>query len=380
MNVLINFIPIKKGGGQQVASNFINQIIKRNDLSITFLATKYTYIEDMLINNSAQFISVRNDLVSRFCFQWLELPRIIRKYNIDVIYTVFGPGLHNSNTLSITGCAYSNLFFPEINFWSPNSFFQKIKFKLIDFYRLKSTLKSDAIVFENEAMQKRASELFNYPLCKTKLILPSVSDYIVNYNETLLNKLKSLNENHFKILLLTGWHKNKNIEILPFVLYELKRINVSDVTFVVSVSKLHPDSIILTQKAIELGVLNNIYFIDTVTPNDIPLLFQYIDGVGLFSLLESFSNNIIEAWYFNKPLFISDKEWSRGICKNAAIYVDRTNAKDIARKIIFYRNNPKIQDTLNSEMNEILKSYPNPAEKVNLQVEFIKKVYRENRN
>ncbi|TVZ26044.1 hypothetical protein JM83_0990 [Gillisia sp. Hel_I_86] len=42
MNLLINLIPIKQGGGQQVASNFINQIIANPELSLFFLATEGT--------------------------------------------------------------------------------------------------------------------------------------------------------------------------------------------------------------------------------------------------------------------------------------------------------------------------------------------------
>jgi len=380
MKILINFIPIKKGGGQQVASNFINQVMKNNDMSLIFLTTENTYIHKLLIEKHAKFEIIKDDLFSRVKFQILKLPQIIIQHKIDVIYTMFGPGLHVSNILSITGCAYSNIFFPEINFWSGNSFFEKIKLKLIDHYRLKSTLRSDAIVFENEAMQNRAEKLFNFPKENTKLILPSISEYqIINDNGFDL-VLEKINVNNFNIVLLSGWHKNKNIEILPYVLLELKKQGYRNISFVISVSAHHPNSKKLATKAEEFGVAENLVFLDSVAPHNIPILFQHIDGVGLFSLLESFSNNIIEAWYFNKPLFISNEEWSRSICKKAAVYVDRNNAKNIADKIIKYRCDSVYQESLAVEMKVILNNYPTPKEKVELQIEFIKNIYSEKNN
>lgn len=380
MNILINLIPIKKGGGQQVASNFINQIFHNSEISLFFLATEGTYVEKILIDKGANLKSVGNGLISRLIFQKNDLPKLVKDNNIDIIYTLFGPGLHLSNTISITGCAYSNIFFPEIDFWNGYSFLQKLKLRLIDNYRLRSTLKSEAVIFENEAMQNRAQKLFNYPKEKTSLILPSISEYQISKNEDFDKVLAKIDDNKFNIVLLTGWHKNKNIEILPHVLLELQRKGHNEISFVISVPEKHPNSIKLGEKAQELGVRENLVFLDSVEPNNIPLLFKRVDGVGLFSLLESFSNNIIESWYFNKPLFISDEEWSRSICKDAAIYVKRDNAKDIASKIIDYKTNPKLQKNLEIEMKEILKGYPTPKEKVELQIDFIKKIYNERSN
>ena len=98
----------------------------------------------------------------------------------------------------------------------------KIKLKIIDTYRLKSTLNSDAIIFENKSMQLRANKLFNYPLAKTKLILPSISEYkSSNLEDT--SQFNEINKNHFNILMLTGWHKNKNLEIIPLIYRKIKK-------------------------------------------------------------------------------------------------------------------------------------------------------------
>lgn len=377
MNILINLISIKSGGGQQVATNFVNQIIKEQSLSVTFVVTKDTYIHKLLLEKEVEFTAINNNILHRFYFQKITINEIVKKNSIDVIYTMFGPGLYSGKTISITGTAYSNIFFPEINFWKGYSFIKKLKLKIIDFYRLKSTLKANAIIFENEAMRMRAISLFRYPESKTKLILPSISEYKIKVDNVFKNTISKINLSNFNILLLTGWHRNKNIEIVPEILDELNKMNVKDVSFNISVDIGHPESIKLMNKAKELGVSNNLVFLGKIDPHNLPILFENIDALGLFSLLESFSNNIIEAWYFKKPLFITDAEWSRSICKDAVIYVDRDNPRDIGSKIISYRKDIDEQSRLENRMIEVYSSYPSPQEKVVLQIEFIKEMLDE---
>lgn len=257
---------------------------------------------------------IKNGLLNRFKFQVFTLSTIVLKNNIEIIYTMFGPGLHSKGIKSVTGCAYSNLFFPEIEFWNGYSFLKRIQLNLIDRYRLKSTLKSNFIIFENESMQQRAVDLFNYPKEQTKLILPSISTYVDSEisNEFDL-RLKEIDTSKFNFLMLSGWHKNKNIEIIPYILYNLKQSGVEDVNFVITVPKNHPDSLKLKEVATTLSVEKDIVFFDSVSPSEVAPLFKKIDSVALFSLLESFSNNIIESWFFKKPLFISNQEWSHAI-------------------------------------------------------------------
>lgn len=376
MRVLVNLMPIKNGGGQQVASNFITQILKNQDFKPFFLVTENTHIHKVLLKKGYEDLYViKKGLVNRFLFQEFTLRTIVSNHNIEIIYTMFGPGLHSKKVKSVTGCAYSNLFFPEIEFWKGYSFMKKIQLNLIDKYRLKNTLKSDFIIFENESMQQRAVDLFKYPKEQTKLILPSISTYPDSgiSNEFDI-RLKEIDASKFNFLILSGWHKNKNIEIVPHILYNLKNAGIEDVSFVISVPKNHPDSLNLKEVATELSVEKNILFFDAVSPSEVAPLFEKIDAVALFSLLESFSNNIIESWYFKKPLFISDEEWSHVICKDAAIYVERTNALKISEAILNFRKDNELQSKLKKSVELIIRDYPNPKEKVDLQLNFLKKI------
>jgi len=379
MRLLLNLVPIKSGGGQQVAMNFIHHIEQFEDIQVVYVVTHGTRVHQLLQERySERVISINNTLLSRLYFQLLGLTSIVKRFEIQVIYTMFGPGIFSKGVKSVTGCAYSNIFFPEIDFWQKESFLNKIKLKLIDKYRLRSTLQSDAIVFENAAMMNRCCSLYSYPASNTTLILPSISEYGVSTRSADLEaRLKQLDESKFHLLMLTGWHSNKNITIVPDVLVALKQQGINDVRFIITVAPDHPNSIQLMEIARSMDVAENIILFSAVAPNEVPELIKSSDALALFSLLESFSNNIIESWYFEKPLFISDEEWSRSICNDAVIYVDRNSPFSIAQKISVYRGDVKLQkETKEFAKLELLK-YPDPKEKVALQVEFLRKVWNE---
>ena len=87
-------------------------------------------------------------------------------------------------------------------------------------------------------------------------------------------------------------------------------------------------------KVNSFDVEDRITVLGPVKKTELRALYQNIDYVFLLSKLESFSNNIIESWFFKKVLVISDKEWSNAICKEGALYVDRDNPLGIVEKIL----------------------------------------------
>jgi hypothetical protein len=88
-------------------------------------------------------------------------------------------------------------------------------------------------------------------------------------------------------------------------------------------------------------------------------LYEQIDFVFLLSKLESFSNNIIEAWNFKKPLLISDEIWSRSICSNAAVYVPRNDVGQIVSSIEKLIEDKIFHNLIIENGSRQILSYPN---------------------
>jgi glycosyltransferase involved in cell wall biosynthesis len=378
MKILFNFIPIKKGGGQQVAISFIN-VLKDLPayLSSTFVVTRGTEVEKLLSQLKSPGLTIIDDnYYSRFRFEKFKLKKLVKINQVDIIFTMFGPDLPKVGIPSVVGSAYSNLFFPEIDFWKGFTFRQRVLLKLIDKFRIKRTIQADGIVFENSSMMKRSKELFNYPTDQAIFVKPSIAKTIPT--TSFSSQIKSICAefpSHFKLLLLSTWQKNKNMDQIPFILRELYNRSVFDVTFIMTVSRDHPLSVELLEVAKNFGVEENILFTDSVKPSDVPYLYSKIDAVLLLSTLESFSNNIIESWTFKKPLLISNLEWAKAICNESAIYVDPFNPKHVANEIMQLKSMEDLYFKMVQKGLKEIESYPSPEEKVLEQIAFVESIY-----
>jgi hypothetical protein len=85
------------------------------------------------------------------------LQAYVRNNSIDIVYN-YAPVLPVKGVPQVVRSVYSNLYFPEIDFWKDYSVFQRIKKSLIDKMRLKGTFKADGLIFENESIGEIAKK------------------------------------------------------------------------------------------------------------------------------------------------------------------------------------------------------------------------------
>lgn len=375
MNILVNLATLKKGGGQNVGLNFIYSIFNINypNCNFYFVVVEHSEIHKTLAKYGVSNISfMPSNPVKRMVKEFLFGNKILKAYKIDIIYSYFGYGLYSKKCPQISGSADSNLFFPEIDFWKHYSGFKLVVKNLIDRYRIWGLKNATAVIFENEAMQKRGVKLFN--LKNTIFIKPSVSE-IKDITEF---KLPTSIQSQKKGLFFCGWQKNKNYLLIPEIAVELKR-NKIDFHFVFTAppnqSVEHLEFIDLLKK---FDVEDMVSIIGTINKSQIPALYASVDYVFLLSNLESFSNNIIESWFYKKLLIVSNEEWSKSICKNAAIYVDINLAKSVSDKIISILKDEVLQEKIISEGNDELSKYPSINEKTTQELDYIKTIYETN--
>lgn len=372
MKILFNFSFIKAGGGQNVALNFLTTIDIENN-NYYFLVPSNSLIHNYLLDNkNNNFKIISNNPFKRTLWEVVYGNRFIKEHKIQIIYTYFGYSLFSKNIPQVIGAADSNLFFPEIDFWTEFKGIQLLKKKVIDRFRIYGLENSDGIIFENELLEKKCNDLFKIKAL-TKTILPSIN---LNYNQKLLNLDSLTNSKTIKKgLFLCGWQRHKGVLLIPELASILNTHGIL-FNFIITApkdkSKIHIEFENLIDK---FGVRDYISIIGPVNKNQLKSLYSQIDIVFLLSTLESFSNNIIEAWSYNKPLLISDKEWAHGLCGNSALYVDRDDLYQVCLSIKKILNNTYLINSITQNGVNKLLEYPSIKEKTKSELNFINKVF-----
>jgi glycosyltransferase involved in cell wall biosynthesis len=375
MKILLNFSTLKNGGGQNVALNFLNCLM---DIDVKDNLFYFLVVKDSIIHNYLESKNQNNIFITsaspfkRSILEYFKFSNVFKKHNIDIIYTYFGYGLFRSGIPQVCGIAVSNIFYPDMKFWNGN-FLNVLIHKAIDLYRIYGVKNADALIFENNIMQERCHRLYGIIPTKTIFIAPSFSPnfFIEKYNSPLLKKTT------IKLLMLCGWQLNKNIFKVPEIAYALKKYNIP-FQFIITApndnSKIHLDFMKLVMK---YNVTDMISIVGTVKKQQLESLYSQIDYVLLMSKLESFSNNIIESWYYRKPLIVSNEEWALSICQNAALYVNRDYPANIADSIYKLHCNSMLQTELVEGGISLLTSYPTIMERTKMEIDFLEKIYNE---
>ncbi len=181
------------------------------------------------------------------------------------------------------------------------------------------------------------------------------------YNRDVFKKddtPKTERGNEFKLLSLCSPYPHKNLTIINQVVEELERIESGiDFLFILTIDKKSFDSM-FSDKAKKY-----IRNIGPVSIEDCPGLYQDCDAIFLPTLLECFSANYPEAMVMKRPILTSDLPFARCVCKDAAIYFDPMNPKDIATRLIDLAKSPNLYKSLVIKGLHVLEDIPSSSDR-----------------
>ncbi len=364
MKILLNLVPLKSGGGVQVGLDFVAQArtIGR-DHEWGIVATEGTPFAKLQEAANVRILqTVKTDLVSRAWFEIHGMRRLAAQYRPDIVYTQFGPTPWLGGTKNVVGCAYWNLFYPELDHWAKLGVFERLKKNIIDAYRRRSLKRADALIVESAAIAIRAQKIHGLPVSKIFHVQPSISSLVSpeTVHPGVRDRCRAL-PTGFRVLMLSGYRAHKNIELIPRVAHRLRQLNLhSDIYFVLTLRPDDPKTREILQTAASLRVLDMIENIGPVPAEGCAELYRACDAVFLPSRGESVSNNVMESWIMQRPLVVSDLEWARSACGTGAIYFEFDNEQDAAVKLAELRERPDVYQTIVRRGQEELEKYNTP--------------------
>ncbi len=329
-HIFINGLNAKSGGGKSILNNYLSILHKQQNISEKYFiltANKNEYEKYQRKNIAIVDIPsfYKTHFILPFTYKFI-LPRLLIKLEIDKVFNPADiPIATNINQIFLFDWSYA--VYPESKVWRMMDFksFLVGKVKLNLFRKNKKYI--NKMLAQNEAMKNRLEKIFS--IQNISIVPNAVSLDNLNGGEFIDFKLPEGK----KLLYLTHYYPHKNLEIFLPLAETIKKRHLNYKLIITIDENQHTKA-----KELLLSIKNKklddiIINVGSVEMKHVPELYKQTDGLLMPTLLESFSGTYVEAMFHKKPIFTSNFDFSKVVCRDAAFYFDPFNYKDILEKI-----------------------------------------------
>lgn len=333
MRLLVDALHQRSGGGLQVALATVDALPDVPGLTdFELLCVRGSPLAEQARARRIPLRQVPDSELARFSdFARGRPPIDMSRY--DCVYTIYGPPIRRrGHAVNVSGVAYSYLFYPDVDYWAGTPAHRRPARWLRDRLRLSSIQRADGWVFETETLRGRAIAQLGLDPARTTVITPGPSPFVTNPRPCarLAQRLRMLPDRP-RVLLAADFYPNKNLTAVPRVARACRRLFGESPLFVFTLDPAGPGATVIRGLADQLGVRDDVFFLGRVSQQSIGQALAEAHCVLLLSEVESFSSNIIEAFVSGLPLVISDRDWARASCADAAVYVEPREPGSVAR-------------------------------------------------
>ena len=327
MSILINATNIKVGGGLQVAISVIDSLlVNPRGESIYFVTSSKVYQQLSIPEEK-----LKNVFVCDFCFKnvfsfiksYKYLNKLEKKFNISVVFTIFGPSYwHPVKAKHLIGFANAWLVSPNSKAYTIFSSFIKWKQKIKNYILRKLLFKKGAVyVTETLDMQEQFCKVFKCEKDRVSVVGNCISQHFIESSEDA-DKFGLRDIKKFKFVTISHNYPHKNLKTIPLVGQQLEK-NGFDFTFIVTIDFAEYELLDSEFKK----YTTNIGPIDII---DCKAVYKACDALYLPTLIECFTVSYLEAMASNTLILTSDLPFARNICLDSAFYFNPYSVNDIS--------------------------------------------------
>lgn len=332
-NILFDATLLVKGGAIQACANVIRVIVSKPSVYKWYFAlSREVYDEVKEYVRSVPDVEIFYKSPSKSQDSRDRLLRIEKEINAGLVFTFFGPSYIRYSSLHVCGIADGWLTHPNI--WAYLSLvnpYLMIKKYVKSFLKNGLLRNGDYFIVESPIA---IDGLIKNGIKKEKVfVVPNACGY--EYRNIKRVGIYPQKNKKIKILYFSAAYPHKNIQIIPPVAIALKRLRPTlDFEFLLTL----PYNSDVYMRVMKMAKRNNVFeYIKNIGPISIsggPDLYEKSDLCFMPSLLETYSANYPESMAMGVPLVVSDFNFSRNICKDAALYFNPHSPFDAAKKII----------------------------------------------
>lgn len=377
MKLFLDCSLLSIGGGVQVGLSIIYNIVNDSNFQLIVAASPQIneQLDDNIKNQLFAYHVLENVSIFKKIKQGKVLAQLEERYNPDLVFCVFGPCYWQPKANFLQGFALPKMLYPESrrNYAKKSD---KAREELIDYFKAYFFKRnSKHIVVETEVFKERLIQKFNLD---SRYVYVIPNSYSPAFQKSIKENADSITskKNEINIFVPGGYYRHKNYEVLPEIAKELLSFNINkNFCFYLSLNPESTGWLNIQKTAIDLGVVDYIKTLGHVPNAEIGK--EYLQSNIIMSLSSAEASTAVypEAMCAKRPLIVSDIDFARKLCKEAALYVNPFDAKEIAEKIIYLSNNESLRIKLIENGDKVfISNYPDPESKWKMQRELLIKL------
>lgn len=351
--IFVHAVNLKVGGGKSNLDGIIKSISEKapNGIKYIILTPSYEFYNKYESQSCHVVKNPPKWIMNLFPFYYLiYLPFIFNKYEVDLILNL-GDIVIPSKIKQIYFFDWAYAVYDETYIWNDMSLvpklLRKLKIYLIELFIEKYTYH---VIAQTENIRKRLLKKYDVKVTviATPLTLP---------NELLKNGKN--NDTDLRLFYPASYSSHKNHKYLANVAVLASERNLG-IKFILTLSEkewVDFKSLITSPKIIKHFENKGILTRDKLWEE-----YSVSNIVIIPSLLESYGLPFYEAMFAKKPLFVSDLDFSRDACKDAAIYFNPFFPLSCVEQIEKYLNCHFDSEEYQTKAKSIINKIPNWSE------------------
>lgn len=366
MKCLINASNLHAGGGVQVGTSVISEILARSDVEVLSAIFASPAVERNLDINLVQASShLRPETMDVRGFDVWNRAARRRMDGFDSVLTIFGPLYRWSPPFrSIVGFAQPWIIYPQNECYDRLSAVQRLKTRLKFWIQAQFFKRADVLVVELDHVKEGLVRELGIAPERIHVVRNCLSSLYLN--EALWQAVVMPQADCDLRLGFVGRnHMHKNTGIFPEIASALEARHGLRARFYVTFTdeEWRACSAEFRKVCINVGPL---------TVAQCPSFYRELDGVVFPSLLECFSATPLEAMAMEIPLFASDRPFNVDVCGSHAHYFDPLAPETAADRIAGVLGGGRRPDpsTLRAAREHAV-SFSSPAERANRYLELL---------
>ncbi|MDI6766949.1 MAG: glycosyltransferase family 1 protein [Bacteroidota bacterium] len=339
---LLYLIPGVVGGTETYAWGLLNGLAKvdqKNEF-IVFLNREAAHWQLPSINNFVRVVCPvsGSNRWGRYFFEQVKLPRLLQKYNIDLVHSLGYVSPLLTNRVSVV--TIHDLNYRDIGKHIP--LFRRVA---LHFFVKQSALKATRVITVSEFSRNEIINSFNIEPDKVKVTYEASRFSRGFHNEGHQNNDSvMLNITSPYIIAFSSQSAHKNIPRL-LKAYNLARMQNKGIPQLVLIGH-KPSNGEFISVVNELKLFENIRFTGYLDAISLQTVLCGAQIMVFPSYYEGFGLPVLEAMEFGVPVICSNRAALPEIAGNAALFFNPFDIEDIAEKILQLTTNPKLQDNL----------------------------------